>query len=62
MKGLDEGDPIVIHYVDAKGTVSARTVTPKSLVRKGEMVYLVAFCHDRKAERTFRMDRVKFDE
>lgn len=54
-------------YTNYRGEVSVRTVTPKGL-RHGSTEWhpepqwlLVAFCHDRKAERHFALRDCSFD-
>ena len=55
---LENGHEIEITYRDARGALSARTVTPLSLgVFKGA-VMMEAFCHLRKGKRNFRVDRI----
>lgn len=58
--GYAEGQSFVIEYVDAKGCFSRRSITVWSIAlgRDGVPV-LVAQCHHRHAQRTFRVDRVK---
>lgn len=38
---------------------TARTITPLYATQHGGIVYLVAFCHLRQAQRTFRLDRIE---
>ena len=40
-------------------TVSQRRVDPYALVHRSGWWYLVAFCHLRRALRTFRVDRIQ---
>jgi predicted DNA-binding transcriptional regulator YafY len=37
---------------------TARTITPRHVRAENGLVYLVAFCHLRQAERSFRLDRI----
>ena len=46
--------PVTICYVDAGGNQSERIVEPLWVNR----TYLIAFCRERKAQRTFRLDRI----
>ncbi|HPO74192.1 MAG TPA: exonuclease domain-containing protein [Armatimonadota bacterium] len=46
-----------LEYVDTSGRRTKRLVTPLEVYENG-YVYLLAFCHLRKAERHFRLDRV----
>lgn len=48
----------VITYADSSGFESVRRVTCRKLSRKGVATYLQAFCHEREALRTFRVDRI----
>lgn len=48
----------IITYEDTKGAVSIRRVTCRKLSNKGAVLYLQAFCHERTAMRTFRVDRI----
>ncbi len=55
---LARNKPIYILYLDSKGDKTCRQITPlQALAANGE-VYLVAFCHLREAERSFRLDRI----
>lgn len=45
-------------YVARDGSESRRRTEPFRLVRSGRRWYLVAFCRDRRAWRTFRVDRM----
>ncbi len=55
---IENGNEIEITYRDARGALSARTITPLSLgVSKGA-VMMEAFCHLRKGKRNFRLDRI----
>ncbi len=49
---------VVINYIDAKGDETTRTITPLRVIAMNGTTYLVAFCHLRQAERTFRLDRI----
>lgn len=45
-------------YVDGKGQYTTRWVTPKQVIGLADYLYLQGFCHLRKAERNFRLDRI----
>ncbi|YCH19853.1 hypothetical protein M1D96_11885 [Pseudomonas sp. D1-3] len=45
---------VAFTYEDSAGDISYRTVTVHSV----SLVYLKGECHDRQAERTFRLDRI----
>ena len=47
-----------ITYVDGKGRETARRITPLRVQAANDYVYVVAFCHLRQAERSFRLDRI----
>ena len=55
---LQNGDEMEITYRDARGILSARTVTPLSLGVARGAVMMEAFCHLRKGKRNFRLDRI----
>jgi DNA polymerase-3 subunit epsilon len=57
-EALSTGSPIEIHYIDANGDETRRTITPLRVAAQNDLVYLVAFCHLRQAERSFRLDRI----
>lgn len=56
---IDEGRTLRFDYRDAAGSSSARVVDPLVLMQEGGAWYLRGFCHDREAERTFRVDRMR---
>lgn len=45
-------------YRDSAGQVSERRITCRSISGEGQPVYFSGYCHERKAPRTFRIDRV----
>ena len=47
-----------ITYVDGKGQATARQITPLRVQAVNDYIYVVAFCHLRQAERSFRLDRI----
>ena len=47
-----------ITYLDGKGGETDRIITPIRVQTANDLVYMVAFCHLRQAERSFRLDRV----
>ncbi len=55
---LENGDALEITYRDARGALSARTITPLSLGVFRGAVMVEAFCHLRKGKRNFRLDRI----
>lgn len=52
------GIPLAIVYCDAKGATTKRRVTCRRIDDRGDVIYLQARCHERKAYRTFRFDRI----
>ncbi len=48
-----------LEYAGRKG-ISRRQVLPERLFRKGEHIYLEAFCLMRNQYRRFRLDRIKY--
>lgn len=54
-------DPLfcLIDYVDAAGEPSRRRVTIRRIIRDADRLWLGAYCHERKASRSFRADRVR---
>ncbi|WP_158511110.1 WYL domain-containing protein [Azospirillum thiophilum] len=52
------GSTFAIDYQDSKGTLSRRRITMRELYTNGERTYVQAFCHERRAARSFRFDRI----
>jgi hypothetical protein len=51
---------VTIEYdTGGEGRVERRTVRPLELEQRSDIWYLRAYCHRRRAERTFRLDRVR---
>lgn len=58
--GAREGQTFMIEYTDAKGQASARRITVWSIsAGSAGIPCLVARCHERKAQRNFRVDRIR---
>ncbi len=57
-EALSANKVLEITYVDAKGRETARRITPLRVQAANDYVYVVAFCHLRQAERSFRLDRI----
>lgn len=55
---LDSGRRLAFTYRDANGAQTARTVDPLHITQGSDSWYLRAYCHDRAAERFFRVDRM----
>lgn len=47
-------------YHDAGGNSKQRTVEPLQLLFKGQAWYLIAYCTERKAQRTFKIKRMQY--
>jgi hypothetical protein len=57
--GYAEGQSFVIEYQDARGDFSTRRITVWSIgLGVGDVPVLIANCHERNAQRTFRIDRI----
>jgi len=50
---------LVIDYRDASGNCSRRRVTTRWIEKRGDVSYVGATCHERRAHRLFRMDRIE---
>lgn len=50
--------PLVVHYIDGRGTPTSWLIEPLDVFAQGGAVYLVAFCYLRGESRTFRLDRI----
>lgn len=59
VQAIAEGNALKFTYQDAAGAKTARLVDPISLQQSTGTWYLRAHCHDRNAERTFRLDQVR---
>ena len=57
-EAISSGKDLLITYVDGDGEKSQRRITPTQVLGLADYIYLRAFCHLRKAERTFRLDRI----
>lgn len=57
-RAIESSTPVQIIYTGPNGVRTSRLVTPKYVSRHHEHVYLIAFCHLRQAQRTFRLDRI----
>lgn len=52
------GVTFAIEYEDSEGSNSTRRITLRHLYASGSIGYIRAYCHERKASRTFRFDRI----
>jgi DNA polymerase III epsilon subunit family exonuclease len=57
-EALEGGTRLSLRYVSARGEETLRMVTPLSVEAYGGHLYLVAMCHLRHEQRSFRLDRV----
>jgi DNA polymerase III epsilon subunit family exonuclease len=57
-EAINSGKRLYIHYADKNGEVSERWISPIQVTGLADYIYLQAYCHTRKAERSFRMDRI----
>jgi DNA polymerase III subunit epsilon len=57
-EALRRGQTIGIVYLAADGQRTRRVVEPSEVYGDGNALYLVAYCHLRRAQRTFRLDRI----
>lgn len=53
-KKIVGGESVVLHYRDARGKVSVRRITINGV----EENYIKCYCHERKAPRNFKIDRI----
>lgn len=49
---------LMIEYRDARGQVTQRRITTRTVVEQDGVRYLQAICHERQALRSFRLDRI----
>ncbi|WP_156521719.1 WYL domain-containing protein [Croceicoccus pelagius] len=52
------GLSLIIEYEDAAGKTSQRVITCRQLQVRADKSYVQAYCHHRRAHRSFRLDRV----
>lgn len=57
-EAVENKKPIKIKYVSGMGEYTVRVVEPIEIVLDNGCLYLVAYCRLRKAERSFRLDRI----
>jgi DNA polymerase III epsilon subunit family exonuclease len=57
-EAIHSGKRLFIKYVDKNGEVSQRWISEVKVLGLSDYLYLQAYCHTRKAERTFRLDRI----
>jgi len=57
-EAIKSGKRLRITYIDGRGQNTERWVTPYRVTGLLDYLYLHAYCHLRKAERSFRLDRI----
>jgi DNA polymerase III subunit epsilon len=57
-EALDARKPVMMEYVDGRGSRTQRVVEPLHVRRMSGELHLVAYCQLRNAQRTFKLDRV----
>jgi DNA polymerase III subunit epsilon len=57
-EAISSGKRLHITYVDGDGIQTQRWITPTQVLGLADYIYLRAYCHLRKAERNFRLDRI----
>ncbi len=59
-RAIEEGDGLEMEYwTEGRGEMTVRVVEPYRLEWRGEVPYLIAYCHRRHDERVFRLDRIR---
>ena len=57
-EAIYSGKRMFIRYIDKDGEQTERWITPLQVTGLADYIYLQAYCHLRKAERSFRLDRI----
>jgi DNA polymerase III epsilon subunit family exonuclease len=57
-EAIASGRRLLITYVDSDGERTVRWITPQQVLGLADYIYLQAFCHLRRDERSFRLDRI----
>ncbi len=58
-KAMASGAPVEIRYAGGGQPGRPRRVTPQSVVEMRGTLYLTAFCHQGRCDKTFRLDRIQ---
>ena len=59
---IDQGEMIYVSYQKPRQAVpERRRLTPLLIEQRGLYLYLIAYCHERRANRTFQLDRLTID-
>ncbi len=57
-EAIASGKRLLITYIDGDGEQTQRWISPTQVLGLADYIYLRAYCHLRKAERNFRLDRI----
>lgn len=57
-EAINRGRPLQLRYLSRQGSITDRWVEPIRIDERLGRRYLVAYCHLRQAERSFRLDRI----
>jgi len=57
-EAIRSGKRLRVSYIDGRGQITERWVTPYRVTGLLDYLYLHAYCHLREAERSFRLDRI----
>jgi DNA polymerase-3 subunit epsilon len=57
-EAISSGQTLLLRYVDAFGRETERVVRPLHVTTQRGELYLIAYCHLREDQRTFRLDRI----
>lgn len=57
-RAVTDQEPVIMTYEDAEGAISHRCILPHRLRERSGHLYVDAFCFNKQADRTFRLDRV----
>lgn len=57
-EALQQGKKVHIRYISADGIQTSRWIEPLQVEARMDALYVVAYCHLRQAERSFRLDRI----
>jgi predicted DNA-binding transcriptional regulator YafY len=60
MAAIETAKPVYIEYAEKENKITSRTVVPEKLFRRGDHIYVEAYCLKRKEYRRFRLDRIKY--
>jgi len=57
---IETAKSVYIEYAEKENKITSRTVVPERLFRRGDHIYVEAFCLKRNQYRRFRLDRIKY--